>query len=78
MKIYQVVQKLLVGDIPTDWKFDKPTFIFTFISHPHKTKGKITVLYILIFMFLEGRWEDQKTLELKSLPNFLMNAILIS
>jgi hypothetical protein len=26
MKIYQVVQKLLVGD--TDWLFDKLTFIF--------------------------------------------------
>jgi hypothetical protein len=28
MKIYQVIQKLLVGDRQTDWLFDKPTFIF--------------------------------------------------
>jgi hypothetical protein len=28
MKIYQVIQKLLVRDTQTDWWFDKPTFIF--------------------------------------------------
>jgi hypothetical protein len=28
MKIYQVVQKLLVGDTQTDWWFDKCAFIF--------------------------------------------------
>jgi hypothetical protein len=32
MKIYQAVQKLLVGDTQTDrqtdWCFDKPTFVF--------------------------------------------------
>jgi hypothetical protein len=27
-------------------------------SHPYKTTGKIIVLYILMFMFLESRWEE--------------------
>jgi hypothetical protein len=28
MKIFEVVQKLLVGDTQTDWWFDKRTLIF--------------------------------------------------
>jgi hypothetical protein len=28
------------------------------VSHPHKATGKITVLYIFIFIFAESRWED--------------------
>jgi hypothetical protein len=27
IKIYQAVQKVLVGDTQTDWRFDKPIFI---------------------------------------------------
>jgi len=29
-------------------------------SQPYKAKSKITVLYILIFKFLERRWEDKR------------------
>jgi hypothetical protein len=28
------------------------------VSHPYRTTGKIIILYILILMFLESRWED--------------------
>jgi hypothetical protein len=30
------------------------------VSHPYKTKGKILVLYILIYIFLGGKLEDKK------------------
>jgi hypothetical protein len=30
------------------------------VSHPYKTTGKITVLCILKFMFLDGKLEDRR------------------
>jgi hypothetical protein len=30
------------------------------VKHPHKTTGKIIVLYVLIFVFLNSNREDKK------------------
>jgi len=29
-------------------------------SHPYKTAGKMKVLYILIFVYLNRRWKDKR------------------
>jgi hypothetical protein len=39
----------------------RPVLNFTdHVSHPHKTKGKISVLYILVFILLDGKREYKK------------------
>jgi hypothetical protein len=42
------------------------------VSHPYRTTGKIVAVYILIFMFLDSRREDEslRTEWLQVLPEF--------
>jgi hypothetical protein len=36
-----------------------PPSMWHTVSHPCKTTGKITVLYIFIFIFVVSKWEDK-------------------
>jgi hypothetical protein len=48
------------------------------VSHPYKTTGKIIVLHILIYVFLESKPEDQMAAgisRVQSALNFFMNLI---
>jgi hypothetical protein len=48
------------------------------VSHPYKTTGRITILYILIFIFLDSKLEDKTfcTEWQQTFPDF--NLLLIS
>jgi len=61
-----VTWSLLGPNILLSTQFSNPLSLYSSlnvsnqVSHPYKTTGKITVLYVLIFIFLEGKLEDQK------------------
>jgi len=49
------------------------------VSHPYKTKGEISVLYILtIIMFMDCKLKDKRFPWIKSALNFFVNGIFIS
>jgi len=37
------------------------------VSHPYKTRGKIVVLYVLVFMFSDSRWKHNQAFAAMSL-----------
>ena len=46
------------------------------VSHPYKTKGKITIMYISIFTFLDTELPRQSICQIQSACNFLMLCVL--
>jgi hypothetical protein len=49
------------------------------VSHPYKTTGRIVVLYILTFTFLDSRWEDKRlwTEWQQAFPEYLLQTRLL-
>jgi hypothetical protein len=63
---HPVTSSLLGPNIPLSTLFSNTLNLYTFlhvrdkVSHPYKTTGKITVLFLLVLTFLDSRLEDKR------------------